>query len=193
MDANSTNGSVGNFNYVTVTKSASAPAQTPFLGSPFAVGSTPITIQAEDFDNGGEGIAYHDTDTINQGGSTYRPNVGVDIELTGDTGGGNDVGFTKAGEWLEYTINVATTGTYTLDFRTSSKGAGGNFHAEVDGSNVTGALTVPNTNSWSTYTDINKTGVALTAGTHVLRLAFDTVGGTGFTGDFNWIKLTKTA
>jgi len=178
---------------VTIKPSNSAPTQTPFFGSPFQVGSTPNTIQTEDFDNGGEGIAYHDTESANLGGSTYRSGVGVDIELTGDAGGGNDVGFTKAGEWLEYTINVASAGVYTFDFRASSKGAGGNFHAEIDGSNVTGTLSVPDTKAWNTFTDVLKTGVSLSAGSHVLRLAFDSVGGSGFTGNFNWMKLTKTA
>src|SRR3989442_11848717 len=70
-------------------------AQTPFAGSPFAVNST---IQAEDFDRGGEGIAYHDFDTTNNGGA-YRPSEGVDIEATTDTGGGYDVGWTIPGDW----------------------------------------------------------------------------------------------
>ena len=36
------------------------PAQTPFKGAPFAVGATPVTIQAEDYDLGGQGVAYND-------------------------------------------------------------------------------------------------------------------------------------
>ncbi|MDO8686315.1 MAG: hypothetical protein Q7J78_06575 [Clostridiales bacterium] len=35
------------------------------------------TIQAENFDNGGEGVAYHDSDATNSGGQ-YR-STGVDI------------------------------------------------------------------------------------------------------------------
>jgi O-glycosyl hydrolase len=198
MDAASTNGSVGNFNWLKISPAGTPPpppppVQTPFKGSPYAVGSTPVTIQAEDFDNGGEGVAYHDSDAINSVGSTYRTgaSAGVDVEATGDTGGGNDVGFTKAGEWLEYTINVSPAGTYNFDFRVASKGAGGTFHASIDDVNVTGSLAVPNTVAWNTFTTISKTGVALSAGQHVLRLTFDSVGGSGFTGNFNWIKITQ--
>src|SRR5258708_1566924 len=71
---------------------------TPFTGTPAPVAGI---IQAENFDNGGEGVAYHDTDAANLGGA-YRA-TGVDIEATGDTGGGYDVGWTHAGEWLDYT------------------------------------------------------------------------------------------
>src|SRR6202040_61058 len=46
----------------------------PFTGTPSAV---PGTIQAEDFDNGGEGLAYHDT-TAGNAGRAYRT-TDVDI------------------------------------------------------------------------------------------------------------------
>ena len=43
-------------------------------------------------------------------------------------------------------------------------GINGKFHAEIDGVNVTGSLTVPNTGGWQTWTTVTKTGVNLTAG-----------------------------
>jgi len=66
---------------------------TPYTGSPAAV---PGTIQAEDFDNGGEGVGYHDSGPNNAGGA-YRSG-GVDIEAA--AGGGYDVGWVSAGEGL---------------------------------------------------------------------------------------------
>jgi len=58
---------------VSPTQPAPPPGQsTPFSGTPVSIIDTaPTTIEAENFDNGGEGVAYHDTDTINQGGSTF--------------------------------------------------------------------------------------------------------------------------
>jgi len=41
----------------------------------------PGTVNATNYDNGGEGVAYHDTEAANQGGQ-YRPADGVDIEAT---------------------------------------------------------------------------------------------------------------
>ena len=165
--------------------------QSPFKGTPFQVGNSPVTIQAEDFDNGGEGVAFHDTTTANQGGA-YRTTA-VDVQPATDSGGGFNVGYTKAGEWLEYTVNVQTAGTYNLGFRLASPGAGGTFHLEVDGVDKTGPLTVPNTGGWQTWKTITKNGVALPAGAHVLRLKMDTNGATGSVGNFNHITIAKAA
>ena len=130
----------------------------PFGGTPRAV---PGTIQAEDYNTGGQGVAFNDTDTTNNGGQ-YRPSEAVDIQATTDTGGGFNVGWTRAGEWLKYTVNVASSGSYTFNARVASAAAGASFHAEIDGVNVTGALSVPNTGGNQTWTTISKSGINLT-------------------------------
>jgi glucose/arabinose dehydrogenase len=151
----------------------------------------PGTIQIEDFDNGANNVAYRDLDTANQGGA-YR-NTGVDIQATTDEGGGYNVGWAKAGEWLQYTVNVETAGTYSVDFRVASKAAGGTFHLNVDGVNVTGTMQVPTTGAHQTFTTITKSGVNLTAGTHVLRLMIDSHNATtGIAGNFNWMRFNLT-
>ena len=175
-----TNGSIGNFNYITVAPTGITPPPTRSQ-----------IIQAEDFDNGAEGVAYHDVDKANLGG-VYR-STGVDIQPTTDTFGGYNLGWVKAGEWLNYTFTVASAGLYTLDFRVASAGSNGQFHAEIDSANVTGELTIPNTGNWQTWTTVSKSGVSLTAGTHVLRLKMDANGTTGSVGNFNWLKLTPNA
>ena len=168
---------------------APMPVQTPFKS--VVVGGTPVTIQSEDFDNGGENVAYHDLDAVNTGGA-YR-STGVDIQATVDAGGGFNVGWAKAGEWLEYTVTVQATGKYDLAFRVASNGAGGRFHLEVDGQDLTGPLTVPNTYGWQEWKTITRTGVNLTAGKHVLRLALDSNGPTNTVGNFNYLTVTRSA
>src|SRR5439155_123923 len=111
---------------------------TPYTGTPYPI---PGTIQAENYDKGGEGVAYHDTDTINSGGQ-YRTD-GVDIEATTDTNAGYDVGWTQAGEWLNYTVNVQASGTYTLNVRVAASGQGGTFHFTLDGTSLGSEFTVP--------------------------------------------------
>jgi hypothetical protein len=165
-------------------------AQSPFSGTPISIAAD-TTLQVENFDNGGEGVAYHDTDTSNLGGSTYRSGAGVDVSDLSI--GGRGVTFTKAGEWLEYTVNVATAGTYTLGTHVSSLGAGGTFHVEVDGADKTGALKAPDTKAWATYADVTRTGIALTAGQHVLRLKMDGTGSLGYTGNFDSFRFTLTS
>jgi uncharacterized delta-60 repeat protein len=160
--------------------------QAPFKGTPFNPGDT---IQAEDFDNGGEGVAYHDTDATNNGGA-YR-NEAVDIEVTSDTGGGLDVGWTNPGEWMEYTFNVLTAGTYTIDTRLASPKTGGSFHYEVDGINASGVISIPNTGSFQSFRTITSNLGQLSAGTHVLRLAIDSGPNAGGQANFNWMKISQ--
>lgn len=170
---------------VAVYSFGSTPGNTPFGGNPAAV---PGRVQAENFDEGGEGVAYHDTTAGNSGGQ-HRPASDVDIEGTTDTGGGFNVGWITAPEWLEYTVNVATTGNYTLNARVGSIGDGGRFHVEVDtGGNVTGSLTVPNTGGWQNWTTVSHSGIHLTAGQHVIRFAGDTNGTAGVVGNLNWLE-----
>ncbi len=136
----------------------------PYSGTAIAL---PGTIEAENFDLGGEGVAYHDLDSANQGGA-YRTAEGVDLESASE--GGYNVGWTLTGEWLKYSVNVSQATTYTLTCRVASGQAGGQFRVEVDGSDVTGTLTVPSTGGWGTWKTLTKTGVALPAGNHVLRV-----------------------
>jgi probable HAF family extracellular repeat protein len=147
-----------------------AGSQWPFRD---AARTIPGVIQAEDFDEGGEGVSYHDATTNNEGGSGSYRATDVDIEPTADSGGGYNVGWINAGEWLEYTVNVVSAGTYTLEARVASPSGGGTLHVEMDGVNKTGAMTVPLTGSWQSWASISRT-VALPAGTHVLRVSFDT-------------------
>ncbi|MDQ3438736.1 MAG: carbohydrate-binding protein, partial [Planctomycetota bacterium] len=125
-------------------------AQSPYNGAPFAVGATPVTIQAEHFDLGGQDVAYFDNSAGNGGATAFR--AGEDVDLKGIAGGGYRINGAYAGEWTEYTADVATAGTYTLESRVSSQGSAGTFHVErrdaatdALGENLTGTLTIPNT------------------------------------------------
>jgi endonuclease/exonuclease/phosphatase family metal-dependent hydrolase len=151
-----------------------------------ATKAVPGTIQAEDFDAGANGTAYRDNTPGNAGGK-YRA---TDVDIAAASGGGYVVGWVGAGEWLNYTVNVATTGTYTLTARVASAGTGGKFHVTFNGVNKTGSLSVPNTGGWQAYRDVSVT-VSLTAGTQVMRLVADTVGSTTrATGNFNYFRLS---
>ncbi|MES2732841.1 MAG: carbohydrate-binding protein [Bacteroidota bacterium] len=158
---------------------------TPGVQSPYpGPNPTPIPgiVEAENFDNGGEGVAYHDTTIPNQIGP-FRVGERVDTEPCSE--GGENVAFSDNGEWLEYTVNVATAGAYTMAARISSPFNTGNFHIEMDGTNITGAVGVPNTGGWQSWQTVNKT-VNLTAGQHVMRFFIDAK-------EFNTNKFTFTA
>ena len=175
--------SVGNFNYFRVT----APASTPFRGAPIAL---PGTVQAEDFDSGGEGVAYHDNSSGNSGGQ-YRPTSNVDIAAASDATGNYTLGWVGSGEWLKYSVSVAAAGQYDIEIRVASAGAGGTFHIEVNGTDVTGSLAVPNTGGWQTWTTIRRTGVQLAAGPQLWRIVMDTRGASGAVGNFNYVRVLR--
>ncbi|HEX8523355.1 MAG TPA: NPCBM/NEW2 domain-containing protein [Tepidisphaeraceae bacterium] len=183
-----TNGINVNFSNWSTTRFPVATASA-FMAAPQSIDNT---IQVEDFDQGSEGYGYHDTEYTNYGTATsYRFPAGVDLENTSDAGGGFNIGYVKSGEWLNYTVNVAQAGLYNLAVRVASYTAGGNFHFELDGVNLTGAMTVPNTSAWQTYTTISKNGLNLPAGLHTLRLVMDSQGASsGATGNFNWFKFS---
>jgi hypothetical protein len=147
-----------------------------------------ITIQAEDFDNGGPLVGYVDTSVGNAGGA-YRA-TDVDIEPSSDTGGGYNVSKTRVGEWLRYAVSIAAPGMYALEMRVANTATGASFHVEVDGRDSSGPLTVPNTGGWQVWQTTTIVGVPLTMGAHSVRLVFDSPGsGTGV-GNYNWIRLT---
>ena len=116
---------------------------TSFLGTPFTPNQT---ILAANYDKGGEGVSYHDTTPTNLGGDNYRPGDAVDIKAGGSTG--KVVGYTAAGEWLNYTVNIPTAGAFTLHASVDNVQSGASFHAAVAGKNVTGAIAIPASPDW---------------------------------------------
>jgi beta-glucanase (GH16 family) len=139
--------------------------QGPFHGTPFVL---PTVIEAEDFDLGGMGVAYYDTDLGNNG-NQYRTSEDVDIELCSDAGGGYNVGWIPTGEWLEYTIDVPHAGEYPIEIRVACQSSTGTFRIEFNGDDRTGEVTVPITGGWQTWTTVTTTAT-LEAG--VQRMKF---------------------
>ena len=136
----------------------------PFNGT---AASIPGTIEAEEFDYGGKGVAYSDSDSTNLGES-FRTE-GVDIKKTVN---GTIVGWTMKDEWLVYTVNVAKTGSYKLTALASTDNDEAAFHFELDDEPISGSIGVTNTGDWDVLTEVSET-VNLTAGEHLLKLAVD--------------------
>ncbi len=159
----------------------------PFSGTPVPV---PGRIEAEDFDTGGEGIAYHDTEPQNLG-MAYRPDEGVDLE--GADGGGFDVFWIVAGEWLEYTFEVDEPGMYDFISYVSTVPGFGNFTLSVDNVDVSGQVDVLSTGGWQFWTPLPVEHVSLEAGVHILRLDFDSdTDLTGWLFSLNYIDVMES-
>jgi len=147
-------------------------SEAPFRG---VAAPIPGTVQAENYDVGGQAIGYNVL-SINGTGNSYRPD-GVDLEATSDTDGGVNLGWTSSGQWFRYTVNVASAGVYTVSFHVSSpNGAPDGFHlADFSGRNLSGSVNVPATGGWQTWTTVTAS-VTLPAGQQVLTLSEDNGG-----------------
>ncbi len=145
--------------------------QAPFEGS---ANLTDTRIEFEDFDEGGEGISYHDSDSENVGDSNYRFGHGVDIINTSDEEGDHDINTINDGEWLEYTVFVDNESVYDFNFRLLSTSDTSTIEIqEIDGDNTTiigKTAIIPN--SGGAYSIVTAENIALTAGQHVLRMYF---------------------
>jgi alpha-L-fucosidase len=129
----------------------------------------PGTIEAEDFDTGCPGDAYHDRDEVNAGG-VYRLNEGVDIEKC--SAGGYNVGWTYTDDWMTYSVTINKSATYEVSFYIASAYDSGKMHLECDGTDKTGIISIPNTAGFQNWEVVKKT-IKLDAGKHLLKLVID--------------------
>lgn len=145
----------------------------------------PGRIQAEDYASGGEGAGFHDTTSKNLG-MAYRQDA-VDLEACADEGGGYDVGWTAAGEWLSYPATVQQAGTFTVVARVASQVSGSKtLHLEVDGVALA-TVSTSAADGWQRYSDLALGSVSLAAGAHRLRVVFET----GHV-NLNYLNVTRT-
>lgn len=156
--------------------------QKPFGETAIAV---PGKIEAENYDLNGSGegnSSYYDTDDDNKG-NVYRED-GVDLEKIGADN--YAIGYTIAGEWLEYTVNVEKDGDYPLTIHAASGGTSGSVQFSVDGEQATDVISIPQTaeSKWDVYEDVDGGKISLTAGEHLVRMEI-----TGSYCNIDWFHL----
>lgn len=132
--------------------------------------SIPGKLQCEYYDVGGEGITFHDVDTINSGSGNLNPadgsylnefrvNEPVDISYTKfrDPAVDNSaynfvepgknqlyVGWTEPGEWTKYTVDVSKAGKYKLGIMYTAN-QNGKISISVNEADATGPILIPST------------------------------------------------
>ncbi|ACE84459.1 family 16 glycosylhydrolase [Cellvibrio japonicus] len=145
-------------------------------GFGLSLGASAVVFQAENYN------AFYDTTPGNTGG-VYRGDD-VDIEATSDTGGGYNVGWIEANEWLAYNnLTIPSSGSYTVRMRVASPNGA---TASVDlnaGGIVLGDFPIPATGGWQNWTTVTR-NVNINAGTYNLGVFARTNG-----WNFNWIEI----
>ena len=158
-------------------------------------------VYASDYDQGMNGHAYADTGWENvlfttgdytawNERWTYR-NGGVDIETCSDSqSNGYNVGFFKPTEWMKYTVDVASPGTYAIDLRVAN-GSGQTSTLQIhsgDGTQTLATASVPNS-GWENWATVTISGGFSTSGVQSIRIA-----NTGSSEcNINSIRFTKTS
>lgn len=130
----------------------------------------PGQIEVEEYDLGGNNHAYYDGTEGSETGVGFRVNEDVDLENCSDVGGGYNLGWSTAGEWLEYTVDVQSAGTYDIELRVACNGDDRTLSLEMDGSPIATDIAVPNTGAWQEWQTVMVPNVTLTEGQQVMRL-----------------------
>jgi uncharacterized protein YegP (UPF0339 family) len=99
--------------------------------------------------------------------------------------GGTKMGYNDAGDWYDYSVNVASAGTYTVDFRVANgQTIAGQFQL-LKGTSVLSTIDVAPTGGWDNFVTISKS-VTLAAGTQTLRILTVVA-----KLDYNWYNFTQ--
>jgi hypothetical protein len=97
----------------------------------------------------------------------------------------------REGEWVLYTVEVKEAGEYTLEIPVASNKAGGTFHIEIDGADVTGPIAIPDTGGWDKLKTVTATTIALEPGVLPMKIVMDKDGESGGIGDIDLVRFTK--
>lgn len=123
--------------------------------------------------------------SITQEAEDYSLMQGIQSEATSDDGGGQNVGWVDAGDWLTYPVEIPSNGTYRVEYRVASP-AGGTLSLDSDAGGTTyGSVDIPSTGGWQNWETINHT-VQLRAGTHTFGI-YAVTGG----WNLNWWRITR--
>lgn len=117
----------------------------------------------------------------------YSSMSGVQTETTKDVGGGLNVGWIDAADWMVYNqITIPTTGSYQVEYRVASP-SGAELSLDLNnGATVLGTVKIPSTGGWQNWTTVSHT-VSLNAGTYNFGISAP-----AGAWNINWFRITRT-
>lgn len=122
-------------------------------------------------------------DPIRYEAENFIDSQGAGVQDTSDEGGGQNVAFVSAGDYLVYSIEAPGIGPYSIDYRVASAGGSDGFTVSIDGEEVD-RQTVPDTGDWQNWTNLTSAEFELALGVYTLKIEF-------IDGDqnINWFEL----
>ena len=137
----------------------------------FCIDDGAITVEAESFSS-----------------TIQLPEGEVGTQGTSDEGGGLNVGWIDAGDWMDYAVTIPEDDNYKVTYRAASQGGSNpGILLYVDGS-LEDSTAVPDTGGWQSWQTVNGGVLTMIAGDYTFRIG--TTSG-GF--NLNWFKLTPTS
>lgn len=150
---------------------------TPFLGSAIPI---PGRIEVEDYDEGGEGVSFHDVasgSSPDAADNPYRPHSEPDVQESAS--GDFYMSYILGSEWLEYTVDVTKGGWYNVAFGTAMQpnqwtSSPGELSVYIDNQQWIPKTTMAYTSDPELFTNVNATGIIyLTEGLHIMKIQFE--------------------
>ncbi len=172
------------FDYWYMESDKQAVPQTPYKG---VAASFPGKVEAENYDEGGHNKAFYDNDRENQGKAYREDEVDIVTVAENDASKGYAIGYTQAGEWLEYTVNVSATAKYDIvaNVATAMDDVSA-LQLFIDDKAITESIVIPKVDTtWNVYKDVSLGSADIEKGTHVLKLMI-----TGAYLNVDWIQFT---
>ena len=145
----------------------------------------PGVVQAERFDSGGAGYTF----------SAEFGDSGPAIERIPDAAGsetstgGYFLKGLKANRYINYSVNVMKDGDYVISVRTSSAGAGGSLHFNLDQKPLSKPFALPDTGGEGQWREVRSPGIHLSAGQHTLALVTDSAGSSGVLANIDFFAV----
>jgi len=112
---------------------------------------------------------------------------GMLAEATSDAGGGENMGYIDAGDYLKFNVNFPAPGSYNVEYRVASGGTGGTISCDLNGgATQLGSTAVPGTGSWQSWTTVSKVVNVPAAGTYDFGVYAQTGG-----YNLNWVRISR--
>jgi len=121
----------------------------------------------------------------------FSVNQGLALETTTDTGGGQNVGYTNSGDYLDYRVRVFKSTKYKLEVRAAALAAGGRIEVQqinTEGTVVASVLvSIPATGGWQIWKTI-EASIDMIEGVSTLKVKI-------LQPEFNmnWYKFTEAS
>ena len=114
----------------------------------------------------------------------YTNMSGVANENTSDAGGGQNVGYIDFGDWMDYSVNVSSAGSYAINLRVASP-SGGQLQIKDGSGSVLATVSIPNTGGYQSWQTVSA-NISLAAGVQTIRVQSTSNG-----WNFNWLEMQQ--